>query len=464
MKNIGQIITLIFALLCICMIKMFGQDIIVKTGGVERVHVARTGDVTIYLRGPAEVPPAADPIFHGDYFVATDGNDAWAGTQDRPFATWQKGFTAAQPGDTVYIRGGTYTPTGSTNGVYLNNKDGSLGNRINIWAYPGETPVLDCSGLTIGAGNQYGIYFNGGCSYWYLKGLEIKNVPQNNSGMLAEGIRLLSGDYNIFESMKFHGIEGTGIGIYNAAEGNLLWHCDSYNNVDPHSGIPGNNADGMTVGYIYERAGNERVNTVRGCRSWSNSDDGFDFMDNAGVVVIDSCWSFDNGKLSGNGNGFKLGGGTEGTPEATAQRTFTNCLAFHNKELGFSQNNSMFKMIFYNNVAYGNLGRGWHMGWNNTVITMKNNITYANVSANVFLSNEVHDHNTWDASPAVTVSGADFVSTDTTGVSGARGTSGQLPVVNFLKLQTGSDLINAGTDVGITYQGAAPDLGPYEKQ
>ena len=46
------------------------------------------------------------------------------------------------------------------------------------------------------------------------------------------------------------------------------------------------------------------------------------------------------------------------------------------------------------------------------------------------------------------VSNADFLSVSSTGMDGARGSNGSLPVTNFLKLATGSDLINAGTNVG----------------
>jgi hypothetical protein len=58
------------------------------------------------------VPTSA---FATEYYVATTGSDANAGTIDRPFATLQKGHDVAIAGDTVWIRGGTYTRvTGTT--------------------------------------------------------------------------------------------------------------------------------------------------------------------------------------------------------------------------------------------------------------------------------------------------------------------------------------------------------------
>ena len=43
-----------------------------------------------------------------NYFVATNGNDSNSGTIDKPFATLGKAQSKVVPGDTVYIRQGTY--------------------------------------------------------------------------------------------------------------------------------------------------------------------------------------------------------------------------------------------------------------------------------------------------------------------------------------------------------------------
>src|SRR3954452_12668672 len=43
------------------------------------------------------------------YYVATTGNDGSAGSMAAPFRTITRGAGVAQSGDTVYVRGGTYT-------------------------------------------------------------------------------------------------------------------------------------------------------------------------------------------------------------------------------------------------------------------------------------------------------------------------------------------------------------------
>jgi uncharacterized protein YjdB len=95
----------------------------------------------------------------------------------------------------------------------------------------------------------------------------------------------------------------------------------------------------------------------------------------------------------------------------------------------------------------------------------KNNISYANEYGAVYALNGAlytHAYNSWDNPPGVTMTDADFISVDSTGLSGPRQTDGSLPVTNFLRLARGSDLIDAGTNVGFPFSGSAPDLGAFE--
>jgi uncharacterized repeat protein (TIGR02059 family) len=92
---------------------------------------------------------------------------------------------------------------------------------------------------------------------------------------------------------------------------------------------------------------------------------------------------------------------------------------------------------------------------------LKNNISLANNVNYAGRTRNISDHNTWDAGgPSVT--DADFVSIDMTELKRARKGDGSLPDINFSKLKTGSALIDAGIDVGISFAGNAPDLGAFE--
>ncbi len=392
------------------------------------------------------------------YYVATNGNDNNPGTIAQPFATWQKGATVALAGDVVYIRGGVYTPTGKYWGMRKDGKSGTAGKPISIMAYPGETPDMDCSKLTMGTGS-WGIEIINS-SWWHLKGLHIRGVSQQGTSYNVMGIRISNCNNIRIEECEFYKIQGMGMAIYGASENNYIINCDSHHNYDPNGSTPGGDADGFVIGTISERNGNERINYIKGCRAWNNSDDGFDFWENEGTVYVDSCWAWNSGYNQGNGNGIKLGQ-ANGTKEATPQRYINNCLLFHNKVDGFDNSEANILMSFFNNTVYRNGGRGYDFGQYTNPLIFKNNISYRNVTTDRFPAATVHDHNSWDASPSVTVSDADFVSVDTTGVSRKR-VNGKLPSLNFLKLATGSDLINAGTDVKLPYLGNAPDIGYNE--
>jgi uncharacterized repeat protein (TIGR02059 family) len=212
-------------------------------------------------------------------------------------------------------------------------------------------------------------------------------------------------------------------------------------------------------------------NTIRGCRIWNNSDDGIDLWNNNGNVIIDQCWSWNNGyredgyTKGGDGGGFKFGATTT-TSGTEFKRTVKNCVSVYNRSRGYNQNSANVKHYLYNNISYKN-PEGMVFTTYNLANVFRNNIVFSSSNQNWSgtYSNSVKDHNSYDASISPngpTVSSSDFISLDSTGLSRSRQSNGALPSINFLKLASGSRLIDAGINVGIPYNGTAPDLGPFE--
>ena len=159
------------------------------------------------------------------YYVATTGSDSNAGTMAAPFASWAKAQSAAAAGDTVYFRGGRYkysdatgTCGGSTsatvNAVVL-SKSGTSGSPINYFAYPGEKPVFDFSGITDTSKyncRQAGVRVD--ASWLHLKGLEFTGTLQlNNLNHESWCVYVTGGSNNVFELLDAHHNMGPGFFI-----------------------------------------------------------------------------------------------------------------------------------------------------------------------------------------------------------------------------------------------------------
>ncbi|MFZ6720503.1 right-handed parallel beta-helix repeat-containing protein [Undibacterium sp. Ji49W] len=410
------------------------------------------------------------------YYVAPTGNDAAAGTKAAPWKSIARAQTAAAAGDTVYFRGGNYnytagintcaTRTDIVNAITL-DKSGSSGNPIRYWAYPGETPVFDFSQMKDDCRVKA---FNVVANWVHLKGLEVTGAPQQPGNRLnhESWAVWINGSNNTFEQLNTHHNMGPGIFIQNGGN-NLVLNSDSHHNYDPYtSNGAGQSADGFGA---HVKAGNPG-NVFRGCRAWANSDDGFDLINAYSPVLIENSWTWSQGYLpgtttpvtAGNGNGFKLGGYGGVYVSNAAKHTIRFSVAFNNKASGFYANHHPIANDFYNNTSYGNNtdfnmlgidanGNAVNLG------NLRNNIAFGGT----LLSNMtgVNDQfNSWNL--AVTVSSADFQSISTTGWDAPRQADGSLPVLKHFRLATGSDLINKGTNVGLPFNGSAPDLGAFE--
>ena len=357
---------------------------------------------------------------------------------------------------TIYLRGGNYVLTA---GISLaSSRSGTSTNIKNLFAYPGDArPVLDFSTMTRATttvGGVRGVSFSP--SYWYVKGIDFASASDN-------GI-FMSGSNNKVENCNFYRNQDTGLQLGGGAANNQIINCDSYYNVDPSQG----NADGYAAKLDVGTG-----NAFFGCRAWQNSDDGWDgYMRPSDDVntTLDNCWAFKNGYLesgavatNGNGNGFKMGGSD--LKDLRHNFTVTHCLAFQNKVRGFDQNNNKGSMTLYNCTSWNN---GQNYGMNSSGVTLatgkvmilKNCISLTTSSSNVF--NAVAQFATDSWSSGFSVSAADFQSIDPTAAYGARQADGSLPDITFMHLATTSSLINRGTDVGLAFNGSAPDLGAFE--
>lgn len=373
-------------------------------------------------------------------YVAPDGNDNNPGTMSAPFRSITKAQSVARAGTTVYIRGGNYsrfTIAGSDanyNFVHNITKSG-----ITYEAYPGETPVFNFAGTTT-AKRVAAFHIASGVTVTF-KGFHVTGVPVGNQKQ-AECFRI-EGNAT-FERMTCRDNRANGFYFTTNASGSCT-NCDSYNNIGV--GTSAGNTDGFGAhcrGSV----------TFRYCRAWNCSDDGYDCITSQAPVTFDHCWVY-NINSTGDGNGFKVGGYGTGTPPARIpSHTVTHCLAANIKNSGFYANHQPGKSADWTyNTAY-NCGSNFNMlervnPSNARDIPGTREVLHYNVSfggrtiSNSNLPAANVTNNSW-TKPGVSVTAADFQSTDARQMTRPRNADGSLPSITFMKLTSGSDLRGMG--------------------
>lgn len=299
------------------------------------------------------------------YFISVDGSDENSGTIEKPLATITKAQSLANPGDSVFIRGGTYKIDNSHINrqhkiwkyVFEINKSGKAQKPITYSAYKDEKAVFDFSNLNPEGKRITAFYVT--ASWIHFKGIEVTGIKVPKLEHTQSECFENHGSNNIYEQLKMY--HNQAIGIYHLnGSNNLFLNCDAYENHDFTSGNKlGGNVDGFGA---HPRKGSIN-NIFRGCRAWFNSDDGYDCINSYESVTFEDCWAMYNGfdskfKSLADGNGFKIGG-YGSTPVSRLPKTFPrhitkNCLAVRNKASGFYANHHIGGGDWIQNTAYGN--------------------------------------------------------------------------------------------------------------
>lgn len=437
-----------------------------------------------------------DPVYNENANDLNPGDNI-----DYPWATWQKAFNSAMPGDTVYFRGGTWFPKtddyGNVTMYHPESGHGYHGTRsrpICFFAYPpdleeGNIPVLDCRNTHPSTNGHVGLNIST-TGYVKFKGLKITNVrswPKESGEMWCAGIMVNNYGHLTLEQMTVSYIGGAGV-FFMGGDTLYLINCDSHNNCDSLDvKLPGNDADGYTLQDDSPESDSFRFVYIAGCRAWNNSDDGFNIGATKQLVMHD-CWSWNNGDLLGDYNGYKM---SYSHIKTTWKRVVYNCIAAFNDRNGITDLNLHSDigpfMEYLNNTSYkcgkgfeSEPGKVFDCSLHPASVIYRNNISYASIEPYPaafkacdyqYPSYVVQDHNTWvqtghyyytEANPDYSLSADDFISLDTTQLRWPRKTDGSLPDIDFLKLKSNSDLINGGIDVGLAYYGPAPDLGTFQ--
>ncbi|MFE2214297.1 right-handed parallel beta-helix repeat-containing protein [Streptomyces canus] len=361
--------------------------------------------------------------------VATNGNDSAPGTLAQPLRTVQRAVDLANPGDTIAVRAGTYALTDNITIA----TSGTASQPISLGAYQGERVVIDGEQLaashtpvggSIPRAERGAIHQE--ASYWRISDLEIVNGPY---GVYCDGC-----NGNVFARLKTHDNYESGFQLQGASSNNQILNLDSYANRDPRKN--GESADGLAI-----KEGSGTGNVVRGARLWNNVDDGFDDWKFTSPVLIENTIAYGNGfnrwnfpDFAGDGNGFKLGGGS---PAPAVAHTLRNSIAFKNAAHGVTDNGNTGALALTRNSTWSNGGTGFDADVSGGKAKLSGNLSVADAKAAALGSATVSSGNSWDLGG--TWNASSVLSTDSASLTGARGADGSLPSApSFLVPRSGA--------------------------
>lgn len=396
------------------------------------------------------------------YFIAPSGDDNNSGTIDDPWATLSYANSQVKPGDTVYIRGGTYlVPADSTDRFESNlfarviyfDKSGTDAKPIRYWAYEDETPVFDFSQVKPDGWRVYAFAIF--ADWLHFKGIHVTGVQVTILTHTQSICFESNGSNNVLEELVMY--ENQAIGIYSTdGSNNLYLNCDAYNNWDYTSeGGRGGNVDGFGA----HPGKGDTGNVFYGCRAWFNSDDGFDLINAHEVVRIENCWAFYNGygtsfNSLGDGTGFKAGGygstHPSRLPSPIPRHIVHGSLAVRNKANGFYANHHPGGQDWLNNSSYRN-GNNYSMlnrlmdnktdvdGFDHNII---NNVSHHPRGGDLVRID--FDRCNLSNNQFGGLSDSHFLSLDEAELVLPRKPNGELPDINFMRPVPGSPIDHIG--------------------
>ena len=212
------------------------------------------------------------PVFATDYYVhANVGDNRNSGLQpNNAFSTLLYAMQQLGPGDTLYLRSGTYDET-----VYLRSSqysNGTSANPITIKSYPNETPVI---------GSNVAAFAVIDMQWWVFEDLIFQNskalilgrrdtsLPENNQCIWAENI--------LIRRVRFQHSSANGMLVRCAK--NIRIENNVFDNL--RSRIAGRDAFGMLLSY---RASNI---TISGNHFRDIGANGIQFLDSEGSQYVD---------------------------------------------------------------------------------------------------------------------------------------------------------------------------------
>src|SRR5574343_282657 len=433
-------------------------------------------------------------LLGANYYVSTAGSNSNNGSISSPFLTIGYGVGQLNPGDHLYVRGGTYHQV-----VNIYNS-GTSTDSIFIENYQNEIVIIDGQN-NLPSYNYDGLVALGG-EYISFKGIEIRNSA--GFGIYIEGKH--NSLYNLNVNNSYH------TGIMGQCDNLLIKDCIVYLNVQNNSALIAQVGWGNGIGVArdYENGVSENC-IITGCVVYNNHGEGIDVFESSNVIV-EKCVSYDNYTVNlyisdasnvtcrnnlvyttdfpaiAPRNGVRTGicmfeeraglvcvsNNNYTTPYSTNNKVYNNLLLNAGISL-YTWNESAVvnpglknSLIAHNTVMNGNLTIGNLSGHQNSQI--KNNIFYGNANSVPTNNGITFSNNLWMSqalAPVNGTSGSDVFGNPTI-TQNSNTVAGQLTSsyfhlnANSIAIDQGVFLSQTPDDFNGTTRNSSPEIGAFE--
>lgn len=427
-----------------------------------------SGNLVVTVNGKASNPLPFTVRSGQIFFVmpqAPGANDANPGTFERPFKTIYRPREVMQPGDIVYLKGGSFTAADPGNpgwdAILLLTPDagpnGTADRPVAYIGYPGARPVIGSPTL------RRGIMFDEATAYYIIANLELTQ--------LAGNLEVSGSGHRIIGNYSHDGInaEGQVIGV----TGNSA-HLQIWGNFMRDNGGTGDEAghgfyvQGFGTNQDIDFGWNE-IRDHRGKRAiqlFGHADG--DRMDN--IRIHDNL-------ITGSVRNNILLGGSDGSTDVLGTIYVYNNIVAGADDQGLRINDPQGTVYVQNNVFYNNGSHGFDGNAQIYIeragagrITLQNNILYAESGQTYFQFEKGVDPSVFAAASNNLVYNAGVCPAWAAACLNADPLFMNLAALDF-RLKAGSPAIDAGIDARIPFdhdhvsrpQGRGYDLGAFER-
>ncbi len=376
------------------------------------------------------------------YVIAPNGSNSNPGTLSTPWSTLSYAVAQASPGDSILIRGGTY----SEGEIWIRGGDGMGGKDsryLTLLAYQQETPrftngnrglIIDAAyvrvnGLTFANGKEmYNVNWNGRSHH-----VELRN--NKFIGTAGYAAIMLTGDYNLVENNLIQ-LDGNNLGT----QGHAIYLQEGTHNTIRNNVISGMSGYGI---HIYEEQRPEDPS-------------GYERLIQDVIVENNTIYA------SKDRSGIMVGAGADMGPAKVQNITLRRNVIFNNAGSGIVVHgwSTIQNVHIHHNTLVNNDADAIDIGGNVDQVDIINNILVrAPGTRHIHLesgpSNIAADHNLYHPAPIKT----DGI-TDPFSVTGSPHFTN--PDQHDFSLTALSPAVDAGKDLGLPYSDKAPDLGAFE--